>query len=154
MAWEAVRAAALQADAGKSLSPALAGQLTSLTGALCGQLFLWDDYRRVAPHFATFGTGKSEVDVEELEATLVAQALSSEQPLRRYPNQHSAGPTESTLVAALALPLHFSSRPVGAIVLHFAPPRPIEGEEERSCPGVAGGDQIQGGFQHHLQHIA
>jgi signal transduction histidine kinase len=138
MAWEAVREAALQADAGKSLSTALAGQLTGLTGARCGQLFLWDDYRRVAPHFATFGTGKCEADVEELEATLVAQALSSEQPLRQHPGQHSADVSESAPVEALALPLHFSSRPVGAIVLHFSPPRLVEAEEERSCQGVAG----------------
>ena len=138
MAWEAVRAAALQADAGKSLSTALAGQLTDLTGALCGQLFLWDDYRRAAPHFATFGSGDSEMDVEALEATLVAQALSSEQPLRQHPSQHLADMNETTPVVALALPLHFSSRPVGAIILHFSPPRLIEAEEERSCQGVAG----------------
>jgi signal transduction histidine kinase len=130
MAWEAVREAALQADAGKSLSTALAGQLTTLTGALCGQLFLWDDNRRVAPHFATFGEGTCDVDVDELEATLVAQALGSEQPLRQA--------SDGAPVSALALPLLFSSRPVGVMILHFAPPRPVETEEERSCQGVAG----------------
>jgi signal transduction histidine kinase len=138
MAWEAVRAAALQADAGKSLSTALAGQLTELTGAECGQLFLWDDNRRTAPHFATFGSGECDVDVDALEATLVAQAMGSEQPLRQYPEEDSAKATASTLVSALALPLLFSSQPVGAMVLHFRPPRPIESEEERSCQGVAG----------------
>lgn len=131
MAWEAVREAALQADAGKSLSTALAGQLTSLTGALCGQLFLWDEVRRSAPHFATFGQGKCEADVDQLEATLVAEALVSERTLRQ-------DGSDAENVSTLALPLLFSRRPIGAMLLHFAPPRPIQPEEQRSCQGVAG----------------